>query len=143
MERRHFQKVVLRMKLFLSLQSFNCHTENIRVSEYVFTRDVIKIKTFHSCCTRAALVLLVQHSYYSSLTRVASVALVLHMCCSCRTRVARCLALVLYIRLDLTLISSVQLFAICFSMKKLNFVVHFLNAFLAWNRDISKRQFLE
>ena len=56
METRHLQKVVLKMKLFLSLQSFICH--------YVFTCVAIKIKNFHSCIrvVRVALVSLVSHS---------------------------------------------------------------------------------
>ena len=103
MEKRHFQKVVLRMKLFLSLQSFTCHIVNIRVRKYVFTRFVTKSKFFtrvvrlalvshscHQCITRVALV---SHSCHQCLILVASVALVSHSCRSC-------LALVLQIRLD-------------------------------------------
>ena len=67
MGKRHFQKVVLRMKLFLSLWSFTCHIVNKRVRKYVFTRVVIKIKIFHL-----------------RRTRIVSAALVLH---SCHTRV--------------------------------------------------------
>ena len=59
MEKRHFQKVILRMKLFLSLQSFTCHIVNIRVWKYVFICFVIKIKVFHSCRTRIVSVALV------------------------------------------------------------------------------------
>ena len=75
---KSFQKVILRMKLFFSLQSFTC---DIR-SENVFTRVVIKSKIFHSCRTCVVCVVIVSHSCYQCSTRVA---LVLH---SCPTRVA-------------------------------------------------------
>ena len=83
---RHFQKVILRMKLFLSLQSFICHVANIGVWKYVFTCVVIKIKISHSCRTRVVRVVLVSHSCWTLLARVS---LVLHSCPSCRTCVAR------------------------------------------------------
>ena len=52
---------------------------------FVFTSVVIKIRIFHSCRIRVALVSLLSHAGH---TRVASVALVLHSC-------PLCLALVL------------------------------------------------
>ena len=61
-----FPKVVLGMKLFLSLQSFTCHIVNIGVSKYVFTFVVIRTKNFS----------LVSHSRRSCSTRVAVVSLV-------------------------------------------------------------------
>ena len=76
METRHLQKVVVRMKLFLPLQSFTCHIVNIRVLKYDFTRVAIKIKIFYSCRTRVVRVALVSHSCRSCLIRVASVAIV-------------------------------------------------------------------
>ena len=83
------KKIILRMKLFLSLQFFTCHiVVNIRVWKYVFTRVVIKIKTFNSCRTRVVRVALVSHSCRSCSTRVA---LVSHSCCSYLTLVARLL----------------------------------------------------
>ena len=86
METRHFQKVVLSMKLFLSLQSFICHIVNIRVWEYVFTSVVIKIKIFQSCCTRVVRVALVSRM---CCTRVPLVLLVSHSCHQwCHTCVA-------------------------------------------------------
>ena len=90
MEKRHFQKIILRMKLFLSLQFFTCHiVVNIRVWKYVFTRVVIKIKTFNSCRTRVTLVSFLQHSCRTSVALVllvshscrTIVAFVLHLCC--------------------------------------------------------------
>ena len=62
-----------------------CHIVKAGVSKYVFTRDVIKVIIFHSCCTRVVRVALVPHSRCSCSTRVL---LVLH---SSRL----CLALVL------------------------------------------------
>ena len=61
--------------------------------KYVFTRAMIKIKFFHSCCTRVVRVALVLHSCRSCSTRVALVLLVLYSCC---IRVAR-VALVLLV----------------------------------------------
>ena len=78
MGKMHFQKVVLRMKLFLSLLSFICHIANIVVWKYVFTRVVRVALVPHSCrlcLTRIALVLLVLH-----LCRIR-VACVWHLCC--------------------------------------------------------------
>ena len=86
METRDFQMVVLRMKLFLRLQSFTCHIVNIRVLIYVFTNVVIKIKVFHTCRTHVLRVAIVSHSCR---TRVVRVALVSHLCRQCRIRVAR------------------------------------------------------
>ena len=80
MRTRHFQKVVLRMKLFPSLQSFICHIANIEVWKYVFTRVIIKIKIFHSCRARAVPVAFVSYFCRSCNTRVR---LVSHSCCSC------------------------------------------------------------
>ena len=100
MEKRHFQKAVLRMKFFLSLQSSTCHIADKGYKNMFLLVPLSKSKFFHSCRSRVvpvALVLhsccqcstrvaLVLHSHRSCLTRVASVAHVLH---SCRTRVAR------------------------------------------------------
>ena len=85
-EKSFFQKLVRRMKLFLSLQFSICHV-----------RAVIKIKIFHSYRTRVARVALVLHLYCTRValvshlyrTHVAHVSLVLH---SRRTRVV-CVAL--------------------------------------------------
>ena len=99
METRHFQKLVLRMKL----QSFTCHIVNMRVLKYVFTRFVFKIKIFHSCrscSTRVAIVSFVQHSCctcvaivslmsYPYCTHLASFTFVLYSCWSCCVRVVR------------------------------------------------------
>ena len=85
METRHFQKVVFRMNLFLSLQSFTCHKVNIRVWKYLFTRAIIKNKVFPSFLTRVVCVALMSHSFRSCSTRVA---LVSHSCCLCLTCVA-------------------------------------------------------
>ena len=85
MGKMHFQKVVLRMKLFLSLLSFICHIANIVVWKYVFTRVVVKIKICHSRRTRVVRVALVPYSCRLCLTRIALVLLVLHLC---RIRVA-------------------------------------------------------
>ena len=71
METRHFQKAVLRMKLFLSLQSFTCHIVNI---------------CFYQCRYQNQNFSLVSHSCRSCSTRVS---LVSHSCRQCRTRVAR------------------------------------------------------
>ena len=78
-----FPKLVLRMKLFVSLLSFTYHIVNVGVWKYVFTRVIIKIKIFHSYRTRVVCVALMSHL---CLTRVALVSL---SCRSCRTRVAR------------------------------------------------------
>ena len=70
----HFQKLVLRMKLFLSLLSFFCHIANAGVW-HVVARVVIKIKIFHSCrsCStrviRVALMSLVSSSRVVKQTR--------------------------------------------------------------------------
>ena len=71
MEKRHFQKVVLRMKLFLSL------VFHLPYSKY----KGVKI-CFYSCRYQNQNFSLVSHSYR---TRVVSVALVSHLC---RTPVA-------------------------------------------------------
>ena len=94
METRHFQKLVLRMKL----QSFTCHIVNMRVLKYVFTRFVFKIKIFHSCrscSTRVAIVSFLQHSFAlvlqscrSCLTRIVLISLVSRSCCIRVGRVA-------------------------------------------------------
>ena len=88
METRHFQKVVLRMKLFLPLQSFICH---IGCKNMFLLMSLSKSKFF----TRVALVSFVQYSCRTCVVRVGSchtcVALVLlvsHSCCQCHTRVA-------------------------------------------------------
>ena len=75
---RHFQKVVLRVKFVLSLQSFICHIPNVRVWKYVFTRAAIVLFVSHSP--------LESHSY---LTCVPRVTIVPYLCRSCRTLVAR------------------------------------------------------
>ena len=122
METRHFQKLVLSMKMFLSLWSFPCHIVNIRVWKYVFTRVVIKIKIFHSC-----------------LTFVVCVALVLHLCCA---RVAR-LTLVLYIRLDQSNWSAAWFHNISIALKlvynrnKLFKTLHY------WSRNMLNLEFLD
>ena len=82
---RHFQKVVLKMKLFLSLLSFTCYTVNIGVWKYVFLRVVIKIKVFYLCRTRVIRVARVSPSCH---TRVALVSLVPKLCCTRVTRAA-------------------------------------------------------
>ena len=87
MEKRHFQKLVPRMKLFLSLQSFTCHTGNIRVRKYIFTSVVIKIKSIHSCRTRVVRVALISRLCRIRVTRISLVLLVLHSCCIRVTRV--------------------------------------------------------
>ena len=69
-----FQKVVLRMKLFLYLKSFTCHVVNIRVW-----------KCFCSCSYQNQNFSLVSHSCRLCSARVA---LVLHWCSLCLTRVA-------------------------------------------------------
>ena len=51
---------------------------NMGVWKYVFTCVVIKIKIFHSCCTRVVLVALVSHSCCLCLTRVSLVLLMSH-----------------------------------------------------------------
>ena len=83
-----FPKVVLRMKLFLSLQSFTCHLQYRVVfhlcsyqNQNLFTRVALVSFVQHSCRTRVALVLFVQHS---CCTCVALVSLLSH---SCHTRV--------------------------------------------------------
>ena len=81
METRHFRKVVLRMKLFLSLYSFNCHIVNIRVSFFFHGG-------FHSCRYQNQNFSLVSHSCCSCCTPVLLVLLVLHSCCIRDTRVA-------------------------------------------------------
>ena len=104
-----FLKVVLKIKLLHSLQSFTCHMVNIGEWKYIFTRVVIKVFSLesHSCCscsTRVVREALLSHSCRSCLTRVS---LVLHSCRSCHTCVVfvshscrLCLALVLQTRLD-------------------------------------------
>ena len=81
METRHFRKVVLRMKLFLSLYSFNCHIVNIRVSFFFHGG-------FYSCRYQNQNFSLVSHSCCSCCTSVVLVLLVLHSCCIRDTRVA-------------------------------------------------------
>ena len=81
METRHFRKVVLRMKLFLSLYSFNCHIVNIRVSFFFHVG-------FYSCRYQNQNFSLVSHSCCSCCTPVVLVLLVLHSCCIRDTRVA-------------------------------------------------------
>ena len=78
METRHFEKVVLRKKLLLSLLSFICDIANIGVWKYVFTRIVIKIFFFHSCRSCSTRVTLV--SYSCRLFRIR-VARIWHSCC--------------------------------------------------------------
>ena len=89
METIHFQKLVLRMKLFLSLQSFLPYSKYNGVKMFLLV-SFSKSKFF----TRVALLAFVQHSCRSCSTRVTVVSLVQHSCRSC-------LALVLQIRLDL------------------------------------------
>ena len=84
---KHFQKVVIRIKLFLSLSSFTHYIVNIGVWKYVSTGLVIKMKIFHSWRTRVVLVSLLTLVSDLRCTRA-------HLCRSC-------LALVLWIRLDL------------------------------------------
>ena len=48
--------------------------ESFKIRKYIFTRAVIKIKIFRSCCNRAGLAVLI--------------ALLSHSCCSCHTCVA-------------------------------------------------------
>lgn len=88
----HRNEALLRIKLFVSLQSFICHTANIDVR-----------KCFYFCHYQnqihAALVLFVQHSCHTCVkTCVACVTLVLsccthltlvlHLCCLCHICVA-------------------------------------------------------
>ena len=91
---RHFQKVILRMKLFLSLYYFTCHIANIRVWKYVFTHaskskflTLAALVSFvwRSCSTHVALVSLVSHS---CCTRVALVGVALVVLVS-RTRMVK------------------------------------------------------
>ena len=96
------QNEVVRLLVIFHLPYSKC-----RGVKNVLTRVIIKIKIFHSCCTRVfhvAVVLhlccscstrvaLVLHSCYSRLTRVALVSLVLYSCC---IRVA-CVALLLLV----------------------------------------------
>ena len=77
---RNFQKVVLRMKLFLSLLSFTCYTVNIGVWKYVFICVVIKIKVFYLCRTRVIRVALVSYSCHIRVALVFLVSIVLHSC---------------------------------------------------------------
>ena len=85
-----FLKVVLRIKLLHSLQSFTCHMVNIGERKYIFTRVVIKVFSLesYSCCLCN--------------TRLVCEALLSHSCRSCHTCVVfvshscrLCLALVL------------------------------------------------
>ena len=85
MRTRYFQKIVFRMKLFLSLLSFIFYIANRGVWKYVFTSVVIKIKIFHSCHTLFVRVALASYSCH---TRVALVSFVSHLCCSCSARIA-------------------------------------------------------
>ena len=73
---RHFQKAVLRMKFFLSVQFFIYHIVNIGVRKYVSTCVVIKIKIFYSCRTRVVRVLIVLLSCCTCVALVAPVSLV-------------------------------------------------------------------
>ena len=79
-----FPKVVLRMKLFLSLQSFTCHLQYRVVFRFSLVQ-LSKSKFVHSCRTCVVRVALVSYSCCSCSTRVA---LVSHSCCSCNIRVA-------------------------------------------------------
>ena len=74
METRHFQKVVLSMNLFLSLQSFTFSLV-LHLCLLCSTRVLLVFFVQHSCHTRVALMLLVS-------PRVALVPLVLHWCCT-------------------------------------------------------------
>ena len=67
---RHSQKVVLKMILLLSLQSF--------IWKYIFTGLIMKIKIFHSYHARVVRVALVSHSCRSCSTRVTHVSFVSH-----------------------------------------------------------------
>ena len=73
-----FLKVVLRMKLLLSLKSFTCHIVNAGLRKFVFIRVIIKIESVrgahlsHPCCSCRAPVAF-----------VSLVSLVSHSCCSC------------------------------------------------------------
>ena len=69
---KHFYKLVLRMKLFLSLQSLICHIANIRVCENIFSTCSLSKSKF---LTRVALV---SNSCRSCRTRVVQVW---HSCC--------------------------------------------------------------
>ena len=84
---RHFQKVVFRIELFLSLSSFTFHVASIRLWKYVSNHVVIKIKTFQSFRSHVVHVALVSHSSASCSTRVAFMSFVSHSYCSCCTRV--------------------------------------------------------
>ena len=75
---RHSQKVVLKMILLLSLQSFICHIANIGVWKCIFTGLIMKIKIFHSYHARVVRVALVSHSCRSCSTRVTHVSFVSH-----------------------------------------------------------------
>ena len=86
METRLFQKIILRMQLFLSLWSFICYIRNIGVWKYVFPRAVFKIKIFQSRRSRVGRVALMSRSCRSFLTCVALMSFVLRLC---RTRFAR------------------------------------------------------
>ena len=71
---RHFEKIVLKMILLLSSQSFICHLANIGV----------KI-CFHSCCYENQNFSVISHSFCSCNTCVTVVLFVEH---TCWTRVA-------------------------------------------------------
>ena len=85
---RHFQKVVFRIELFLSLSSFTFHVASIRLWKYVSNHVVIKIKTFQSFRSHVVHVALVSHSSPSCSTRVAFMSFVSHSYCSCCTHVS-------------------------------------------------------
>ena len=90
MEKRHFQEVVVRMKLFLSF--YLCRYQNQNFS--------FVLQMCCSCSTCVSLVLLAQHLRHTCITRVSLVSLVSHSCCTrvtsvtlvlhlCHTHVAR------------------------------------------------------
>ena len=90
MEKRHFQEVVVRMKLFLSF--YLCRYQNQNFS--------FVLQMCCSCNTCVSLVLLAQHLRHTCITRVSLVSLVSHSCCTrvtsvtlvlhlCHTHVAR------------------------------------------------------
>ena len=85
-EKSFFQKLVRRMKLFLSLQFSICHIANIGCENMFslvllskskfFTRIALVLLVQHSCCTCIALV---QHSCR---TCIALMLLMSHLCCT-------------------------------------------------------------
>ena len=80
---RVFSKGSSQNEIVPLLVVFHLPDSNYKGVNICFYSVVIKLKNFHSCRTRVALVSLVSHSCVQCRTRVAFVSLVLHQCCSC------------------------------------------------------------